>query len=134
MTDVYDVDAERARRTEVAGGPDWPFKFGGKKWTLPRELPFDMIEEAEGLGNTFTPEVISVVFRQLLGEQASSFPFKSMTIQDMLALFNRYQNEVSVSLGESETSPGSSGSTATRSKPTSKRPTASRSRTSTKGR
>jgi len=134
MTDVYDVDAERARRTEAAGGPDWPFKFGGKKWTLPRELPFEMIEKVEGLGNTFTPEVVSVVFRQLLGKQVSTFPFGSMSVQDMLSLFNRYQNEVSVSLGESETSPSSSGSTATPSKPTSKRPTASRSRTSTKAR
>lgn len=131
---MYDVDAERARRTEAAGGPDWPFKFDGKQWTLPRELPFEMIESAEALGDTLTPDVIKVLFRQLLGEQAKTFPFAKMSIQDMVAMFGHYQNEVSVSLGESEDSPSSSESTATPSKRTSKQPTASRSRTSTKAR
>jgi hypothetical protein len=128
---TYDVDAERARRTEAAGGPAGPFKFGGRQWTLPRELPFGMIELAEGLGDTLTPGVIQVLFRQLLGDQVETFPFGSLSIQDLVVLFGQYQNEVSVSLGEFEASPDSSESTATPSKPTSKRPTKSRSQTST---
>lgn len=131
---TYDVDAERARRTEAAGGPDWKFKFGGKSWTLPREIPFEMIETVEGLGDTLTPDLIKVLFRQLLGKQVATFPFASLSVQDLLALFGAYQNEVSVSLGESEASPSSSESTATPSKPTSKPRTKSGSRTSTKAR
>lgn len=134
---TYDVDAERARRAEAAGGTHWPFKFGGIEYQLPREVPFDIAAGLETLMTGDEPALIAMhnALRELLGkQQAKQFPFGTLSLPDFEGIFEAYFSDLGTSPGESQGSPTSSAPTATPSKRISKRATASRSRTSTKAR
>jgi hypothetical protein len=133
---TYNIDAERARRAEAAGGTHWPFEFGGTEYRLPREIPFGVAGSLEELSTGDKPALFAMqaALQDLLGEQAEHFPFKQLSLPDFEGVFEAYFTELGTSPGESQGSPASSATTATPSKQTSKRSTASRSRTSTKAR
>lgn len=132
---TYDVDAERARRAEAAGGTHWFFTLGGTEYQLPREVPLEVATSLESLTAGEEPALFAMnkALRGLLGkEQSEHFPFETLSLPDFQGIFETYFTEVGTSPGESQGSPASSATTATPSKRTSKRSTASRSRTSTK--
>lgn len=129
---TYDINAERARRLEAVGGEHWPIKLDGKTWNLPREIPWELAEQIESLKAADGVEGLRQILTTLLGEQADGFPLSRLSPQDLAGLLDAYMTDIGAGLGESQGSPTSSAPTATPSKRTSKRPTASRSRTSTK--
>lgn len=133
---TYDVDTERARRAEAAGGTHWDFTLGGETYLLPREIPYEIAEKLEALdGNSPTLIVMRTAMQDLLGkEQAKRFPFGPLSLPDYEGIFEAYFTAMGAGLGESRGSSASSATTATPSKRTSKRSTASRSRTSTPAR
>lgn len=133
---TYDVDAERARRAEAAGGTHWPFKYGGAEYQLPREVPFDIAADLETLMAGDEPALIAMhkALKGLLGKQAAKFPFGTLSLPDFEGIFEAYFTEVGSSPGESQGSSTSSATTATPSKRTSKPRTKSGSRTSTRAR
>lgn len=131
---MYDINAERARRLEAVGGEHWPVKLDGKTYNLPREIPMELAEKLNELKATDGAEGIREILRIILGDQAETFPFSRLSPQDLAALLDTYMTDIGASLGELQGSPDSSAPTATPSKRTSKRSTASRSRTSTKAR
>jgi len=133
---TYDVDAERARRAEAAGGTHWPFTYGGTEYQLPREVPLEIAKDLEALTAGEEPALFAMqkALKGLLGKQAKQFPFETLSLPDFEGIFEAYFTELGTSPGESQGSPTSSAPTATPSKRTSKRATASRSRTSTKAR
>lgn len=134
---TYDIDAERARRAEAAGGTHWFFKLGGAEYQLPREIPFGIAGSLEELTSGDKPALFAMqaALKDLLGkEQAKRFPFETLSLPDFEGVFEAYFTELGTSPGELQGSPASSATTATPSKRTSKRSTASRSRTSTKAR
>jgi len=133
---TYDVDAERARRAEAAGGTHWSFTNGGIEYLLPREVPLEIASDLEALTTGEEPALFAMhkALKGLLGEQAEQFPFQALSLPDFQGIFEAYFTAMGTSPGESQGSPTSSARTATPSKRTSKRATASRSRTSTKAR
>lgn len=132
---MYDVDAERRRRLEAAGGEHWPMKLGGKVYKLPREFPMELADEIEELKAAAGADGIRQILTICLGEeQAAEFPFGRLSAPDLTALLEAYMNGIGADLGELQGSPTSSAPTATPSKRTSKPRTKSTSRTSTKGR
>jgi hypothetical protein len=133
---TYDVDQERARRAEAAGGTHWSFKFGGAEYQLPREVPLEIAKDLEALTAGDQPALFAMhkALKGLLGKQAAKFPFETMSLPDFQGIFDAYFTEIGTSPGESQGSPASSAPTATPSKRTSKPHTKSASRTSTKAR
>ena len=133
---TYDVDAERARRAEAAGGTHWPFTFGGAEYQLPREVPLEIASDLEALTTGKEPALFAMhkALKGLLGEQAATFQFKALSLPDFEGIFEAYFTAMGTSPGESQGSPTSSAPTATPSKRTSKPRTKSGSRTSTKAR
>jgi hypothetical protein len=129
---TYSINAARAQRLEAVGGEHWPFELDGTVYRLPREIPWELAEKLEQLKAMDGPEGISAILAILLGDQ--DLPTARLSPQDMGELLSTYMDEVGATLGESGTSPDSSGSTARPSKPTSKRSTASTSKRSTAAR
>lgn len=134
MTDVYDIDAERARRLESAGGEHVPVRLAGKTYNLPREIPWELGERVDELMAKSGAEGIREILTIVLADQAQEFPFGRLSPQDLAGVLDHYMNELGTSLGESQGSPTSSAPTATPSKRTSKPRTKSPSRASTKAR
>lgn len=126
---IYDIDAERAARLEATGGEHWPLRLQGVDYRLPREVPFELAEKLDSLGTLTNADGIRAAFEVLL--EGQDFPFGKLSAQDLEGMLNAWMGGIGISLGESETSSGSSESTARPSKPTSKRTTKSTSRTST---
>jgi hypothetical protein len=131
---MYDVNAERARRLEAAGGEHVPIKLDGTVYKLPREIPLELAERVEELKASSGADGIREILAIVLGEQAEEFPFSRLSAPDLAGVLNHYLAELGTSLGELQGSPTSSAPTATPSKRTSKPRTKSGSRTSTKAR
>lgn len=130
---TYSIDAARAQRFE-ATGEDFKFEYGGKPFTLPRELPVDAIEALAAIEATDSILALRQALAALLGKQAARLDIGRLSAEDIEGLLEAWSTEVGISLGESAPSSSSSPSTARRSKPTSRRPTASTSRASGKAR
>lgn len=132
---TYDVDAERARRAEAAGGTDWSFTYGGTEYQLPREVPLEVAKDLESL-TSGEPALFAMhkALKGLLGKQAAKFPFETLSLPDFQGIFEAFFTEIGTSPGESQGSSTSSARTATPSKRTSKPRTKSASRASTKAR
>lgn len=129
---TYDINARRAQRLEATGGEHWPIVLDGQTYNLPREIPWELIEKIDEIQAADSAEGLRAIFAVLLHGQ--DFPLKRLSVPDMADLMDSYMQEAGITLGESGPSPSSSASTARPSKPTSKRSTGSRSRTSTAAR
>lgn len=123
---VYRVEAIAREADKEA----WRFEFDGDEYSLPHD--FDMRAAA-----AFNANDLEGGLRVLLGDEqwerivASKKVFGVKELRDLLAA---YCDGIGVDLGEFAASSSSSRRTATRSKPTSNGSTASRSRTSSRGR
>lgn len=123
---AYDINAARAARGET-----WDVVLDDITYHMRREVPMELLERVEELEATPGVAGIVAILKILLEDEADSFPFSSLSPQDIIGLFDAYRAEVAPDLGESSPSPSSSKSTARRSTQTSKRSTASTSRTRT---
>lgn len=120
---TLDLDAERAARAETPGGHT--LRVGGREFALPAELPHGFGQaciEAPAKGE----EGVARALRLLFGGQYDDLVDQRLTDPDIADLFNKLPALYGLDgLGESSASNGSSPSTGSRSRPTSKRTTAS---------
>ncbi len=126
MSDVFDLDAvSRERKAERA---PFPFMFRGQQWELASlysALDLDTIDAAQ---NGDLAMIRSAVTAGLGPEQAEQFGVGSLTVDEVVPLFERWTAASGSRPGESAASSGSSESTGRPSKPTSTGSTASASR------
>ena len=120
----YHVDAV----LREADGDAWPFEFGGETYTLPSD--FDMRAAVALQANR-----IEDALRIMLGEEqwdrlcASPYVFGAKQLDDIMSA---YTEALGIDVGESQASSGSSSSTPTPLKRTSRGTTKRTSRTSSK--
>lgn len=125
MADVFDLDAvSRERRAERA---PFEFTFRGQKWqmsSLYTALDLDTIDAAQN-GDL---SMIRAAITSGLGDQAEDFKVGTLTVDEVVPLFERWTDASGSEPGESQASSGSSGSTGRPSKRISTGSTASASR------
>ncbi len=125
---AVDLDAAKAARREAKGeGPT--VVFGGETFTLPVEMPFEIVEElgrlqSAGEDGALAGQAVLSVVRLLLGEQYKAFMAHRPSMDDLTELANGAMREYGTGRGESLASKRSSGNTTGRSRPTSVRSTA----------
>lgn len=125
-----DLDARRAARREAASEPV-SFTFGGETFDLPVEMPVAAIElvagvDVEALSDEQAVGLIVPILRALLGpEQWARFSTHSPTLEDVSDLSDYIWESYGISPQTPSQSPPSARATGARSKPTSKRRTAS---------
>lgn len=116
--------------TREADGDAWPFEFDGDRYLLPSDFDWRAAE-------AITSGDLERGLRQLLGDEQWERMCASERIfgvRELVNLLNAYCEAIGVDMGEFKASSGSSARTATPSKRTSNGSTASRSRTSSRGR
>jgi hypothetical protein len=100
---AYSVNAARAQRLEALG-ERWSFDLDGEEFSLPTELPRDIVREMARLD----PSDLDGLLGLLLGEeQFKRFATHSTTVQDIQALLEAYGRDTGASLGESSASTSS---------------------------
>lgn len=120
---AIDLDAARAARREAKGEAP-TVTFGGATYTLPIEMPFEIVEElgrlraADGDGSVAGQAVLAVV-RLLVGDQYEAFMAHHPSMDDLTELAQGAMREYGVGPGESPASQRPSPSTSGRSRPTS---------------
>lgn len=123
MSDVFDLDAiSRERKAERAS---FPFTFRGQQWQLASlysALDLDTIDAAQ---NGDLSMIRSAITSGLGEDQAADFNVGSLTVDEVVPLFERWTAASGSQPGESPASSSSSGSTERPSKPTSTGSTAS---------
>jgi hypothetical protein len=130
--EIFDLDAVYAEERREP----FRFKWAGKQWELPHFSDIDwraagLAADIEALADEDgTPEVnlgvLRDMFRMAFGEeQAARWEQVPQNTPAMIHLFQAWQEHSGMSVGESQASPDSSGSTVRRSKRTSTGTTAS---------
>lgn len=95
MSRIIDLDAARTARSEAkAEAP--VIKFGGKKYKLPAELPWSVVEAASS-GDT---KSIVGAIKTLLGEQWSDFEANGISVADMTVLLENIATIYGTDSGE----------------------------------
>lgn len=96
----YDVNAARAQRLE-ATGEHWEFELDGEVFTLPIEMPREVVKTLASLD----PSDLDGLLAALLGdEQFKRFSQHATSVQDIQALLEAYGRDTGMSVGESSAS------------------------------
>ncbi len=99
----YNVNAARAQRLEALG-QRWVFEVDGEAYSLPIELPREVVRQLAKLD----PSDLDGLLALLLGEeQFKRFDEHETSVQDIQALLEVYGRETGMTLGESSASTGS---------------------------
>lgn len=94
MSRIIDLDAARAARAEAQ--LDAPIvKFNGKKYKLPVELPWSIVEAATSQDGA---QIIAAV-KTLLGEQWDDFQSANISVADMQVLIENISKLYAVEPG-----------------------------------
>lgn len=112
---AIDLDAARAARKEGKGEPPEVI-FGGATYTLPVEMPFEIVEQLALLQNAngddaSAAEPVLAVVHLLLGDQYEAFMANHPSMDDLTALAKGAMQEYGVGPGESQASRRSSNAT-----------------------
>ncbi|NYI05249.1 hypothetical protein [Allostreptomyces psammosilenae] len=94
---VFDVNAARAQRREALGVTTWSFRADDEVFTLPVELPRQVVRQLSALPE----DDVDGLLRLLLGEeQYERFDRLQLTVQDVAAVLDAYGKETGLSVGE----------------------------------
>lgn len=103
-----DLDKLKAARREA--DPDAPtVKFGGESFELPRELPFELVDQLSEIAANQDDELgqlklIRVMTRTLLGEREEEFLALSPSLTDIQTLITEVYPMYGLTVGESSAS------------------------------
>jgi hypothetical protein len=105
---TVDLDAARAARRE-AKGEDIIVRFGGNDFTMPPELPFEVVEVLGDIRDAGedAPRMANAIFQMfqiLLGDQFETFKAARPSMDDLNAMLEGVMAEYGVTLGEQEAS------------------------------
>lgn len=96
----YNVNAARAQRLE-AHGERWEFEIDGDAFSLPTELPRQVVRQLADLDQSDLDGLLTL----LLGEeQVKRLDEHTVSVQDIQALLEAYGRDTGMSLGESSAS------------------------------
>jgi len=96
----HNVNMARAQRLEALG-EQWEFELDGEVFSLPTELPRDVVRALAGLD----PNDLDGLLTLLLGEpQFRRFAQHAASVQDIQALLTAYGRDTGMTLGEASAS------------------------------